>query len=154
MKILITLFFVSLPVAAQACGLTGGSQAGCGQGGCGHAATAIYAVLAALGYWVMQHAAKETANCVKRTGSVVGTTLVIIGLLGLLCGVGSHVKNAIARSSCSYGQGAGMGGVQGMIMRDGQEMMARGGQAAGAGGGVSMREYRSASLDPVSKKSK
>jgi hypothetical protein len=119
MKILIGLFLLGLPAAAQA-----GGMGGCGHG-CGHAATGLYAVLAALGYWVFQHASKETGCCVKPTGSVVGMALVIIGLLGLLCGVGSHVKGAMHRQ-CS-GEGMGMhekmeggmgmdkmGGMQGM----------------------------------------
>lgn len=95
MKILITLFFVALPAAAQACGGRGGEH-----GGCGIAPFLICAIIAALGYWVAQHAAKETANCIKRMGAVTGTILVIIGLLGILCATGSHVKNSMGRHSC------------------------------------------------------
>jgi hypothetical protein len=124
MKTLIALFLVSLPAAAQACGMAGKMGAGMGGGmmgpmaghGGGHAATVLYAVLAALGYWVLQHAAKETANYVKKTGAILGMALVVIGLLGFLCGVGSHIRNSMPRSCTG----------QDMIMRDGQEMMMRG----------------------------
>ena len=61
-----------------------------------HGAIALYAVLAALGYWVLQHAWKETASLIKRTGAVVGLLLVVIGLAGILCGVGSHMKRNYA----------------------------------------------------------
>lgn len=91
MKILITLVLVAFPAAAQACGMSGGGYMG-GHGGCGFAPFLLCALIAALGYWVAQHAAKETANCIKRLGSVTGTILVIIGLLGILCAAGSHIK--------------------------------------------------------------
>lgn len=99
MKILTTLFFVTLPAAAQAYAGYGpgpGGPGGCDHGGCGFAPFLICAVIAALGYWVAQHAAKETANCVKRLGSVTGTVLVVIGLLGILCAAGSHIKRNMA----------------------------------------------------------
>ena|GEM_PF-5513146 len=81
----------------------------CGHHGqsCMHAAVLLYSLVAALGYWVMQHAAKETANCVKRTGSVLGTVLVVIGLLGVLCGAASHVRKSLCKKSCCP-----MGGVE------------------------------------------
>lgn len=110
MKILIAVLLVSLAVAAQAGGMYGGGQL---HGGGGHAASALYAALAALGYWVLQHAAKETAGFVKRTGVVLGMTLVIIGLLGVLCGVGSHIGKNMSRS-CLCPE-------QGMMMRGGPE---------------------------------
>lgn len=76
----------------------------------------ICGVLAALGYWVLQHAAKETGSLVKRTGIAVGMTLVVIGLLGLLCGVGAHARKSMP-NSCAGQQ---------TIMNDGQRMMMRG----------------------------
>lgn len=111
MKILITLFFMALPAAAQAYAGYGpgpGGPGGCGPGGCSSFAPfLICALIAALGYWVAQHAAKETANCIKRMGAVTGTTLVIIGLLGILCAAGSHIKRNMAchGSRCPSEQG-------------------------------------------------
>lgn len=105
MKGLITVFLLALPAAAQAMGGEGGG-AGCG-GSCGQAVAAVYAILAALGYWVMHTACKETSNCVKKIGHVVGSVLVIIGLLGLLCGVGSHIKKSM--KSCGGKCGSEMG---------------------------------------------
>lgn len=110
MKILITLALVALPAAAQACGMSGAY----GHGGCSSFAPfLICALIAALGYWVAQHAAKETANCIKRMGSWTGTILVIIGLLGILCAAGSHIKrNMSCHSKCQE---------QGMTMNDSDE---------------------------------
>jgi len=119
MKTLIALFLVSIPAAAQACGMAGGMGCGMGQMGgqcAGHGATVLYAVLAVLGYWVLQHAAKEAANYVKKTGAVLGMSLVVLGLLGFLCGVVNHARKSMP-ASCAG---------QEMIMRDGQEMMMRG----------------------------
>lgn len=118
MKILITLFFVALPAAAQACGGHGmGYGGGYGHGGCGFAPFLLCAVMAALGYWVLQHSGKETAVYVKRTGSTVGLALVIVGLLGLMCTLGSHIKKSMdCRGKCEEqgmmqgGQGGGRGG--------------------------------------------
>lgn len=132
MKILIAMLVASLPAAAQACGMgtPGGEQ--CGNAGV-HAATALYAVLAILGYWVLQHAAKETAKYVKRAGTIAGMTLVVIGLLGFLCGVRSHIKRSTSPYCATEGQMTrGMpermrGGAPGMAIQDGQEMMRRGG---------------------------
>ena len=84
---------MSLPAAAQAYGMSGG-----GHGGCGYAGSVLFAALAVLGYWVLQHAGKETASYIKRTGIVLGITLLVIGLLGLLCGVGSHISQGMSRS--------------------------------------------------------
>jgi len=114
MKILITLLFVALPAAAQAYAGYGpgpGGPGGCAHGGCGFAPFLICAVIAALGYWVAQHAAKETANCIKRLGSVTGTILVVIGLLGILCAAGSHIKRNMAchGSKCPSEQGVTTG---------------------------------------------
>ena len=93
MKILISLFLVALPATAQACGAQGG-----GQGGCGSAPFLLSSVIAALGYWVLQHSGKETAAYIKRTGIAVGLALLVIGLLGLMCALGSHVKKSCGRS--------------------------------------------------------
>lgn len=111
MKILISLFLVALPAAAQACGAQGG-----GQGGCGFAPFLLSSVIAALGYWVLQHSGKETAAYVKRTGLAVGLALIAIGLLGLMCTLGSHVKKSCG-SSYSPDHGTMMQQDQGMEMK-------------------------------------
>ena len=107
MRTVIAVLLVSLPAAAQAYDMSGGGH---WHGGGGHAATVLYAALAALGYLIVQHAAKQTAAFVKRTGVVLGMTLVVIGLLGVLCGVGHHIKRGMSCRCCS-----------------GQEMLMRGG---------------------------
>ncbi|PIU18022.1 MAG: hypothetical protein COT18_11345 [Elusimicrobia bacterium CG08_land_8_20_14_0_20_59_10] len=100
MKILMTMLLVSLPAAAQAAGM----RHGMGQAAVGvHLASVLYAALAALGYWVLQHASKEAAGLVKKTGMLVGTLIIVIGLLGVLCGVGSHIKR---QTSCCSDQAA------------------------------------------------
>lgn len=45
----------------------------------------LFALLAAVGYWVLQHAAKEKEAevYIKRTGQVVGWALLLISLLGV-----------------------------------------------------------------------
>ncbi len=93
-KSLMAISLLSLPAAAQAMGGYGG---GCGGGHkcCGHLAIFIYAVLAVLGYWVLQRADKENGALVKKTGSVIAWVLMIVGLLGVLCGVGSHIKGSM-----------------------------------------------------------
>ncbi|MDO8805896.1 MAG: hypothetical protein Q7R35_15865 [Elusimicrobiota bacterium] len=158
MKILISLFLVSLPAAAQACGMSGGVGQGGGQGcGGGHAAVAVYAALAVLGYWILQHAAKETATYVKRAGVTVGMTLVVISLFGFLCGVRAHIKTATA-PDCSEmmrnAQGEMPRGGAGMMIRDGQEMMKRGGQGGGTGQAPAISESKSPAPAPAKKKDK
>lgn len=154
MKILIAMLVASLPAAAQACGmgLTGGDQ--CSTAGV-HAATALYAVLAILGYWVLQHAAKETLKYVKRSGTILGMMLVVIGLLGFLCGVRSHIKRSTSPYCATEGQMTrGMperlrGGAPDMIVQDGKEMMRRGGQ-----GVAPLPEVKSPPAPVPAKKSK
>ncbi|HNW43625.1 MAG TPA: hypothetical protein PKI19_03920 [Elusimicrobiales bacterium] len=113
MKALTVLFLTALPAGAQA-GYMGGMRGmGGGMGGapgCTHGAVALYALLAALGYWVLQHAGKQEKNHIKWTGSILGMALAVIGLLGVLCGVGSHVKSAMHRSCNCQEQGMQMRG--------------------------------------------
>ena len=97
MKILIAMLLVAAPAAAQAMGMRGGN--GCHGAGI-HLAVGLYALLAALGYWVLQHSAKETAGYIKRTGQALGWALIVTGLLGVLCGVVSHAKS-ICNKGCS-----------------------------------------------------
>ncbi|OGS10923.1 MAG: hypothetical protein A2234_03550 [Elusimicrobia bacterium RIFOXYA2_FULL_58_8] len=103
MKALFALVLIALPVGAQAMGMHG-KMCGCAGGGA-HAAVALYALLAALGYWVLQHAGKETQAYVKRTGVLVGMTLVIVSLLGVLCGAAKHAKSGM-RQACKCQMGA------------------------------------------------
>ena len=112
MKIFTALLLISLPAGARAAGMHGGGQ---WHSGSTHAAIVFYGLFAALGYWVLQHAAKETANFVKRTGVVLGMALVIIGLMGVLCGVGSHIKSGLSRHCSCAGEGAMMHGGHGMM---------------------------------------
>lgn len=98
MKILIAVLLVAAPAAAQAMGMHGGMH-GCGSGAGTHLAVGLYALLAALGYWVLQHSAKETADYVKKTGQALGWALIVIGLLGVLCGVFSHARS-MCRKDC------------------------------------------------------
>jgi len=101
MKILIAMLLVAAPVAAQAMGMRGGMHGGAGI----HLAMGLYAVLAVLGYWVLQHSAKETVNYVRKTGQVLAWALIVIGLLGVLCGMVNHAKMSAKNCRCS---GAGM----------------------------------------------
>jgi len=92
-----TSVFVSLPEAARAMGLSG-----CGSGCCaahqgGLLTGAAYAVVATLGYWVLLQAVKETSACVRRIGDVLGSVLVIVGLLGVLCSVTGHIRNSLGK---------------------------------------------------------
>ena len=92
MKILITMLLMAAPAAAQAMGMHGGMRGG-GPGVGIHLAVGLYALLAALGYWVLQHSAKEAANYVKKAGQTLGWAFIVIGLLGVLCGVASHARS-------------------------------------------------------------
>jgi hypothetical protein len=108
MRALITALLVSLPAAAQAQNIQGFGRGDCGCCGSygGLIIGAAYALMAALGYWVLTHSAKETASlCVKRIGDVVGSVLVIVGLLGLLCAVIGHTRDSIRRSCAGPGPG-------------------------------------------------
>ncbi|MBU2573282.1 MAG: hypothetical protein KKH28_04310 [Elusimicrobia bacterium] len=115
MKGLITVFLLSLPASAHAMGLRGCA------GNCDPMigelmSAALYAVVAALGYWVLQHADKEARNYVRRTGLTTGGLLVVFGLLGFLCGIAGHVKTAASPKTCGGGGGhAGMTGEMPMM---------------------------------------
>ena len=97
MKRLVTVALLSLPAAALAQGMPmrepmmGGC---CRHGAGGLMAGALYAVVAVLGYWVLTQAVKETSACIKRIGDVLGSMLVLIGLLGLLCATFGHVRHS------------------------------------------------------------
>ncbi len=93
MKSFTTLLLLSLPAVARACmcGAPGGCCAPHGHGGL--LAGALFAAVAALGYWVLQHADKQARKLIQRTGQITGFTLVVLGLAGLLCSVVGHVKD-------------------------------------------------------------
>lgn len=120
MKRLVIALLAALPAGAYACGqqgpmgMMGHGMPGPHPGGPGMLLGAgFYGILAALGYWVLQHAAKETENCVKRAGKTVAWVLIVFGLLGLLCGVMGHIKaNCQCKAKCEM-QEAGGGGQAG-----------------------------------------
>jgi hypothetical protein len=97
MKALLSAFFVSLPAAAQAMCMTGSAGGCCGAHHGGLIAGAAYAVVATLGYWVLLQAVKESSTCIKRIGDVLGSILVIVGLLGLLCALVGHVRGSMGK---------------------------------------------------------
>ncbi len=104
MKILIAVLLTAVPAAAQAMGMHGGMRGGmhgCCSGAGVHMAVALYALMAVIGYWVLQHSSKETANYVKKTGQVLGWSIIVIGLLGIICGLGSHARK---NCRCSGGE--------------------------------------------------
>ena len=107
---ILAVLLVSLPAGAQAMGMHGNMR-GFPPEASVHLGVGLYAVLAALGYWVLQHAAKETANYSKRAGQLVGWVLIVAGLAGLLCGIAAHAKMA----GCHKCEGPG----QMMMQREG-----------------------------------
>ena len=103
MKFLAVLLMAGMPAGAWAMGGCGmgpgmgfGMRHGMG-GGCMHGAVALYALIGALGYFVLQHAAKQEKKCVAVGGRIFGMLVMIIGLLGVLCGVVNHAKMAMNR---------------------------------------------------------
>lgn len=112
MKKILTGLFLSLPAGAQAMGMQG-HGGHCAPGIGVHLAAGLYAVLAALGYLVLQHAVKETAKCSKFAGRLVGWVLIVAGLGGLLCGIASHARMSSC-NKCGGGQGQMMGQHEGM----------------------------------------
>lgn len=98
---------VLFPVGASACESMAAMPASgaCASGhGCGPAAAALMAAVAALGVWVLR-SVETDGVAVKRTGQAVGWTLAVVGLGGFLCGAVSHVlKNK--PQSCHMASGA------------------------------------------------
>jgi len=90
---MIAALLFSMPAGAQAMGMHGYGNPYAPALGI-HLAAALYAVLAALGYFVLQHAVKETPKCAKFAGRLVGWVLIVAGLGGLLCGVANHARMA------------------------------------------------------------
>jgi hypothetical protein len=128
MKLFIAVLLVAVPAAAQAMGMHGkGGYAGSSSASM-HLVTVLYALVAALGYWVLQHADKDTRGLVKKTGHVVAWTLIVLGLMGFLCGIGAHVTQSAAKcsgkcpSEMMEGGQAGGGGQQAQPMHMGKMM--------------------------------
>ena len=116
MKWFITVLLVTLPAAAQAMSMHRGMEHG-GVYPIGmHLVTVLYAAVAAIGYWVLQHADKDTRGFVKKTGYLVAWVLIILGLAGFLCGVGAHISSGLSKcggkcpSEMMQGEQAGGGG--------------------------------------------
>ena len=89
---LILTALVLCPAAASACESMAAmhGKPGCATGqGCGAMSLVLMAVVAALGVWVLRSVDKDGV-AVKRTGQVVGWTLAVVGLIGVLCGAASY----------------------------------------------------------------
>lgn len=60
-----------------------------------HSSIFLYALLAPIGYLVLQHAAKQKEEpCVNRAGKIVAYGLMLVSLCGMLCGTWSHARAA------------------------------------------------------------
>lgn len=106
-KLMIIALLAALPAAAQAMGMGYGMHGGMmnrpphpmGL----HLALMLYALMAALGYWVLRHAAAETAKSVRVAGKTVAWFLLVFGLAGMLCALGSHIKrNCACDKKCGW----------------------------------------------------
>ncbi len=109
MRTMLTLSLLALPAAARAM-----YGSGCGSCSGGLLAGAAYAVVAVLGYWVLQQAVKESVVWLKRVGYALGGILAFVGALGLLCSVTNHSKGGANRACFGPGMmpppmGMGMG---------------------------------------------
>ena len=118
MKWFITVLLIALPAAAQAMGMHRGGEYGGVSPASMHLVTVLYAAVAALGYWVLQHADKDTRGFVRKTGYLVAWILIVLGLAGFLCGIGVHITNAVSKcggkcpEEMMAGEQAGGGGPQ------------------------------------------
>lgn len=121
-KKLIAVLLVAMPAGAQAMGMHDGMR-GCAPGMGMHLAAGLYAVLAALGYLVLQHAAKDAVNYSKRAGQVVGWVLIVAGLGGLLCGIANHARTASCNRCAGQGQMMQREGMPGMMGMEGMGEM-------------------------------
>lgn len=108
MRMIAILLLAAAPASAQGMWMQSAAVQPVGS----HLATALYGALAALGYWVLRSAAKEGAAYVKRAGQAIAWFLIVIGLLGVLCGASMHVRDNLGCSSCDvqewdegYGEG-------------------------------------------------
>lgn len=86
--------------ASTAWACAGKAAGGCAHGGgCGTLGGALLAAIAALGYWTLSRAEKDS-GAAKRAGQATGWVLVVVGLLGFLCASASHIAKNSGRSSC------------------------------------------------------
>ncbi len=96
---------ILFPAGAWACESTPAASGACASGhGCGPAAVALMAAVAALGVWVLRLIEKDNGP-VKRAGQAVGWVLVVGGLLGFFCAAVSHAAKSRSRS-CHMTSGA------------------------------------------------
>ncbi len=87
--------------------VTGSAFAACGRGAgagtteCvgGLGATALIGVVAALGYGVLRYAEKDS-GAVRWAGRVAGWVLLVVGLLGFLCGAVNHGRRGLGAARC------------------------------------------------------
>ncbi|MDA8243709.1 MAG: hypothetical protein M0025_06265 [Elusimicrobia bacterium] len=109
MKKLTALLLLGLPAGGWAMGMGwggGGYYWGHPHPAAGHFAAVLYGLLAALGYWVLQHGARQEKKCAMWGGHITGWALIIVGLLGLLCGAMSHAW--MGHRCCGEGPGWNM----------------------------------------------
>jgi len=76
---------IAAPQAVSACG-----TAACAHPGGWGVSTALMGAVSALGFWVLKQAGKDK-NAVGIAGRVTGWTLLVVGLLGFLCGSSYHI---------------------------------------------------------------
>ncbi|OGR78563.1 MAG: hypothetical protein A2X32_04740 [Elusimicrobia bacterium GWC2_64_44] len=113
-KLTILALLAALPAGAHAMGMGGGWHGGM-YGGMRpphpmglHLALMLYALMAALGYWVLRHAAAETEKSVRVAGKTVAWFLLVFGLAGMLCALGSHIKsNCGCNKKCGWQEAQG-----------------------------------------------
>ena len=118
MKWIVTGFMLAGPSVAFAG--YGHGVGGCLYGpGSGHLAAVLLAGVAALGYWVLRQSEKDV-KIVRWAGQTVGWVLLVVGLLGFLCGSWSHIKSAASGTRyCPHGEVHGTGSTQTMEMPPG-----------------------------------
>ncbi|MBI4425532.1 MAG: hypothetical protein HY554_17505 [Elusimicrobia bacterium] len=99
-------FFVQPSLACD----TAGAQACASHGGM--VGAALLAAVAALGWWVLQQAAKDS-GWLKRVGLTIGGLLAAGGVLGFLCGAACHAFGKRAWKSCAHHGSSSIQGAQG-----------------------------------------
>ena len=103
MKWMLTSLVLAAPRLALAACDHAHAAGECAHGGCGggHVGIVLMAVVAALGYWVVQHSQKDS-GAIRWGGRVVGWVLLVMGLLGFVCGSMSHMKGHKSKQQCPY----------------------------------------------------
>lgn len=110
MRIFAPIALTLFSQTAAACDM-GGMGAGPHSGGGGLGAGALMAGVAALGWWLLTKAHKETDKALLWSGRALGWLLLAGGLAGFLCAGLMHAARAWKTgSSCSmHGSGSGPG---------------------------------------------